>query len=121
MCFRKSEFAADNPTFASDVLLEAFVANREEVPLVKWQYFGTEEGVLFSFPAQKTMMCKGYDPRFRSALYVYIVIIYVCSASYLHQHIFHTRNFSHKITIIYGQYKLQNNRFQPNFMKLLMS
>lgn len=35
-------------------------------PFIKWQCFGSEEGVLVNFPAfQLSDDCSGYDPRFR--------------------------------------------------------
>ncbi|KAJ7392146.1 hypothetical protein OS493_013518 [Desmophyllum pertusum] len=35
-------------------------------PSIKWQYFGTEEGMLANYPAfEDTADCKSYDPRFR--------------------------------------------------------
>ena len=38
----------------------------QDYPVIKWQYFASEQGVLANFPAfEDTAECKSYDPRFR--------------------------------------------------------
>lgn len=51
--------------------LDEQVANKmkqifDESPFIKWQYFGSEEGMLTLFPAfADKALCSGYDPRLR--------------------------------------------------------
>ena len=51
--------------YATEALLQQFQQNMEDVPGVKYQYFGSEQGLLFSFPAAKAYDCEWYDPRNR--------------------------------------------------------
>ena len=38
----------------------------QQNPVIKWQYFASEEGMLSNFPAfDDTADCRSYDPRFR--------------------------------------------------------
>ena len=38
----------------------------QQNPVIKWQYFASEEGMLSNFPAfEDTADCRSYDPRFR--------------------------------------------------------
>ena len=39
--------------------------NFADVPTIKWQNFGTEEGVYMKYPAHVSAECDSYDPRFR--------------------------------------------------------
>ncbi len=56
-----SNLSALYPTIG---LLETMKDNRGTNPALKWQYFGSESGVLTTYPAHKT--CNNqYDPRFR--------------------------------------------------------
>ena len=64
---RVSSSSPDNPVIPnSEAIYDAFRNNLDELPIIKWQYFGTEEGSSVFFPAaQDTTACGVYDPRFR--------------------------------------------------------
>lgn len=48
----------------NDVLLQAMRSNLGDTPGLKWQYYGSEEGMVAFYPANK--LCdRTYDPRFR--------------------------------------------------------
>ena len=64
-CIRQSEFAGDNKRYATSSLLQAFKQNHNSADELKWQYFGTEEGLSFVYPSSKASDCDSYDPRFR--------------------------------------------------------
>ena len=39
--------------------------NFESIESLKWQYFGSEEGIHVTFPSRLSKACDDYDPRFR--------------------------------------------------------
>ena len=47
-----------------DIVLETLKDNMATAPSLKWQYFASEQGVLFSYPTLK-YCSETYDPRFR--------------------------------------------------------
>jgi len=49
----------------SSELLQVMKTNLRTIPGVKWQYFGSTEGVMFSYPAKDTCHLPTYDPRLR--------------------------------------------------------
>jgi len=54
----------------SNELLQEMKTNLRTIPGVKWQYFGSSEGVMFSYPAKSTCYLKSYDPRLRFLNYI---------------------------------------------------
>ena len=55
----------NNPAkFPQASLLEQMEDNLQMYPSIKWQYLGTEEGVIANYPAFNLCDPK-YDPRFR--------------------------------------------------------
>ena len=50
-------------TFANDAVLSVMKENFNLRPNTLWQYFGTENGILTTYPS--TRKCNQYDPRFR--------------------------------------------------------
>ena len=66
ICLKVAAHAPDNPGYLSDRFLAETKAISEEHSFVKWQYFGSEEGVMTNFPTyDDTEPCDRYDPRFR--------------------------------------------------------
>lgn len=67
LCLRVSKVANEDKKHATDQILEQFKMNMETVPEVKWQYYGSVDGVLYGFPASKVnpKQCDTYDPRLR--------------------------------------------------------
>jgi len=47
-----------------DDVMSVMRENLKTAPSLKWQYFSTEEGVLFNYPTF-SFCPKNYDPRFR--------------------------------------------------------
>ena len=55
-----------NSVYPTQALLETFKKNHADNAGLKWQYFGSEDGVLMTYPAAKKCFTdSGYDPRFR--------------------------------------------------------
>ena len=66
-CVRTSSNAPANVIVpnAQDIH-DAFRENQDNLEILKWQYFGTEQGATIIFPATPdTTECGAYDPRFR--------------------------------------------------------
>ena len=65
-CLKISGYAPENPGYLDHRFLEEAKAISEEHIYVKWQYFGSEEGVMTNFPAyDDSEPCDKYDPRYR--------------------------------------------------------
>jgi len=61
-----SKNAPASPTHVADSVVEKMKKISQDYPVLKWQYFASEQGVLSSFPAlEDTADCGSYDPRFR--------------------------------------------------------
>ncbi|XP_074645932.1 VWFA and cache domain-containing protein 1-like isoform X2 [Tubulanus polymorphus] len=66
MCYRQSAVAASAlPKQLSKDILDTMKNNLAADSTLKWQYFGSEEGVMTMFPAASVPSCTSYDPRFR--------------------------------------------------------
>ena len=66
MCLKIAGTAPKNPIHLDRTILKEMKAISDEYPSVKWQYFGSEQGVMTNFPAyDDPVKCDGYDPRFR--------------------------------------------------------
>ena len=65
MCIRESGFVGPEPTYPEKRMFATFASNQVITPGLKWQYFGTEQGIFSVFPAATSSTCGTYDPRFR--------------------------------------------------------
>ena len=66
VCVKVSESAPFSPKYVADSVVKEMISISQAFPSIKWQYFGTEEGMLANYPAfEDTADCKSYDPRFR--------------------------------------------------------
>ena len=66
ICVKVSKNAPASPTHVADSVVEKMKKISQDYPVLKWQYFASEQGVLSSFPAlEDTADCGSYDPRFR--------------------------------------------------------
>jgi len=69
MCHYGKEPSPSEPvTGISDNLLAIMKLHAQNIPSLKWQYFGNEHGTLYTYPAVGTCKvadAKPYDPRFR--------------------------------------------------------
>ena len=66
ICLKISGHAPKNPGYLDDRFFKETKAISEEHSFVKWQYFGSEEGVMTNFPTyDDTEPCDRYDPRYR--------------------------------------------------------
>jgi len=46
-------------------VLDAMKQNRANISTIKWQYVGSEEGILFLYPSTKLSTCGSVEPRLR--------------------------------------------------------
>ena len=66
ICLKISRHAPEKPGYLDHRFLEEAKAISQEHTYVKWQYFGSEEGVMTNFPAyDDSEPCDKYDPRYR--------------------------------------------------------
>ena len=66
ICVKISENAPPSPTHVADSVEETMKTISLDYPVIKWQYFASEQGVLANFPAfEDKESCRSYDPRFR--------------------------------------------------------
>jgi len=66
LCLKISSHAPENHGYLGDKFFKETKAISEDHPYVKWQYFGSEEGVMTNFPTyDDTEPCERYDPRYR--------------------------------------------------------
>ncbi|EDO46979.1 predicted protein [Nematostella vectensis] len=63
-CVRKAS-GATNPTQLTNEVLKAMEDNMKESPYLKWQYFGSVEGLTTIYPMQSQAECGSYDNRAR--------------------------------------------------------
>jgi len=61
-----SESAPWYRQYVADSVLSEMKDMIKKYPVIKWQYFASEEGMLANFPAfEDSADCRSYDPRFR--------------------------------------------------------
>ena len=66
LCVKVSESAPSSRQYVADSVLSEMIDIMRQYPVIKWQYFASEEGMLSNFPAfEDTAGCRSYDPRFR--------------------------------------------------------
>ena len=66
ICVKISENAESSPTHVADSVVKEMKTISQDYPVIKWQYFASEQGVLANFPAfEDKASCGSYDPRFR--------------------------------------------------------
>ncbi|XP_076811760.1 VWFA and cache domain-containing protein 1-like isoform X2 [Clavelina lepadiformis] len=65
VCEQISPEAESSPTRLRPSFVESCAQNLVELPSLKWQYFGSEQGVTTRFPALISDSCDDYDNRFR--------------------------------------------------------
>ena len=65
-CAQISSTASPNPVHLDESVLLEMKAIAKTYPFIKWQYFGSEEGMLTAFPVYfNENDCSKYDPRYR--------------------------------------------------------
>ena len=55
MCVKKSDNASPNPTNVADDVTNEMKKISQNYPVIKWQYFASEQGILANFPAFEDM------------------------------------------------------------------
>jgi len=66
ICVKISKTAPSNPTHVSDSVAEEMKKIAADYPVIKWQYFASEQGMYWNYPAfEDKADCRAYDPRFR--------------------------------------------------------
>ncbi|XP_070571467.1 VWFA and cache domain-containing protein 1-like [Ptychodera flava] len=64
-CIRVGKFADEKPIHLSLSVLEVMKRNYETTPYIKWQYFGSEQGIFTVYPSTSVSTCTEYDHRYR--------------------------------------------------------
>ncbi|KAJ7382937.1 hypothetical protein OS493_031713 [Desmophyllum pertusum] len=65
-CVKISGSARSNLRYLDDLFVKKMEQMLNDFPFIKWQYFGSEEGMLTLFPSfEDKAACPSYDPRFR--------------------------------------------------------
>ena len=65
-CIAVSGSSPYRPRYLDDTFVNEMKSILSDHPFVKWQYFGSKQGVLTIYPAfHITSGCSGYDPRYR--------------------------------------------------------
>ena len=64
-CDRLTSTQKSSITSITPALQSTFQANLRDIPELKWQYYGSEEGYSTFYPAQNLSTCGNYDPRYR--------------------------------------------------------
>ncbi|XP_078343118.1 VWFA and cache domain-containing protein 1-like [Oculina patagonica] len=66
VCLKISGSASPNPVHLDENVLKEMKDISRTYPFIKWQYFGSEEGVMTNFPVfDDKEECDKYDPRYR--------------------------------------------------------
>ena len=66
ICLKVSGTASSNPVLLDETVFSEMKQISEKYPFIKWQYFGSKEGVLTNFPVYEDKEeCPKYDPRYR--------------------------------------------------------
>lgn len=66
VCLKISGSAQPNPRYLDEGVVSEMKDISRTYPFIKWQYFGSEEGVMTNFPVYDDKdPCDRYDPRFR--------------------------------------------------------
>ncbi|KAL9960894.1 hypothetical protein ACROYT_G034402 [Oculina patagonica] len=65
-CVKVSGIAQSSRRYLDNIFVNEMRKMLNDHPFIKWQYFGSEEGMLTIFPAfEDKAACSSYDPRFR--------------------------------------------------------
>lgn len=64
-CEVRAEFLSKDAKYLSKTLEETMIKNLDTNPDLKWQYFGSQEGVFSTYPAHQFPSCTSYDNRLR--------------------------------------------------------
>ena len=72
-CYTRSDSSPSSIRYPTDRIMDVMKQNYRDNPELKWQYLGTEDGLLLNFPSYRLSSCGDYDPRFR-----YIIQIFHC-------------------------------------------
>ncbi|XP_006822257.1 VWFA and cache domain-containing protein 1-like [Saccoglossus kowalevskii] len=64
-CERISPTVTDDPERLSNDVVTVMKENNRQIPQIKWQYYGTEQGMMTIYPANKQNGCDIYDNRYR--------------------------------------------------------
>ena len=64
-CEIKAKYISKGAIHLSKSLEETMINNLNKNPDLRWQYFGSQEGILSTYPAHKYTSCDSYDNRVR--------------------------------------------------------
>ncbi|XP_077996467.1 VWFA and cache domain-containing protein 1-like [Glandiceps talaboti] len=64
-CTRISDNVTPNGRQLSNEVIDVMKQNYGKIPSMKWQFFGSEDGIFTIYPANKIDSCTGYDNRYR--------------------------------------------------------